>query len=152
MGALIVVSVLLVLGIPLTHPSSAGQVEIGTLWMNYTYATSPPANDPEPLNEFYQNVVTVGTAGAGFGVLMSPYDNSSVSCTLWSVSVLAPFALVSVVVLDEPGVGPVDRLLPVTLPAAENGTSEFADLLVTIELPAHPGSYNLNLQGAATCA
>lgn len=138
-------------------PTGIGQAVIGSVWANYTYTTSTPLNDSQPLNEMFQNFVIGGPSAGGapgsqFGFTMSPYDNSTVNCTLWSVSVFAPFTLESVRVTDLPEGGPiVNEPLPVTLPAAVSGTSHWANLWIVVVLPSHSGVFALTMLGTASC-
>lgn len=150
-GALVVVASLAAVGT--WRSPSPGAVLIDNIWMNYTYTTPTPANDSQPLNEIFQDDFSksLGSAGSQTSIVMSPYDNSTTNCTLWSLTVLAPFALVSVIVTDLAVGGEVQQPLPVALPAAVHGTSHWANLLITIGLPGHAGSFSLNLDGTASC-
>ncbi len=132
--------------------STTGQVTIGSIWVNYTYTTPTPTGDSQPLNEIFQSLVSGGTAGDELGVIMSPYDNSTMNCTLWSLAVFAPFKLVSVIVTALPGPNEtVHEPLPVVLPAAVHGTSHWANLAVEIGLPESPGTYALVMSGTGSC-
>lgn len=133
-------------------PGSVGQVTFGAIYVNYTYASPVPVNDSQPLHEFFQNLPRGGAPGTQLGITMSPYDNSSVNCTLWSLAVLAPYSLVSVTVTALPyPSNPVSQPLPVTLTAAIHGVSEWANLDVVILLPDHAGTLDLSILGTATC-
>ena len=127
---------------------------IDNVWMNYTYTTPTPANDNEPLNAVFQDDFSksIGFADSQTSIIMSPYDNSTANCTLWSLTVLAPFALVAVLVTDLPVGGQVHQPLPLALPPAVHGVSRWANLLITLYLPGHSGSFNLNLDGTASCS
>ncbi len=138
-------------------PSTTGQVTVGSTWVNYTYTTPTPTSDSQPLNEMFQNFVpgqasAEGSTGSQLGFTMSPYDDSTVNCTLWSLTVFSPFKLVSVVVTTLPGANvTVHEPLPVLLPAAVHGTSHLANLAVEIGLPDSSGTYALVISGTASC-
>ena len=151
-GTLVLLGTLTALGFSITSAPSPGVAKINAIWVNYTYATPPPANDSQPLSEVYQGSISGGSPGSQFTITMSPYDTSAVNCTLWSLTVLAPFELVSVTVTGLPLGGQVHEPLPVTLPAAVHGTSYLANLSVVLVLPGHPSSYTLSMSGTATCA
>jgi hypothetical protein len=156
LGVVVVLAGVYGLGYTITS-SAIHEVAVGSVWVNYTYTTATPANDTQPLNEVFQNFVpgqasAEGGAGSLLGFTMSPYDNSTVNCTLWSLTVFAPFALVSVKVTDLPGSSAiVSEPLPVTLPAAVHGTSHYANLWVTVVLPNEAGTFDLSMVGTASC-
>ncbi|MFZ0892449.1 MAG: hypothetical protein WB778_06610 [Thermoplasmata archaeon] len=147
-----------VVGLGYTFKSStAGQVTIGSIWVNYTYTTPTPMGDSQPLNEMFQNFVpgqasAEGSSGSQLGFTLSPYDNSTVNCTLWSLTVFSPFKLMSITVTALPSANEtVNEPLPVLLPAAIHGTSRSANLAVVIGLPDSSGTYALVISGTAAC-
>lgn len=132
--------------------SGPGSVVIGSVWVNYTYATPTPANDSQPVSELFYGIISGRLAGSQYGIPMSPYDNSTANCTLWSFAVFSPFTLISVTVIDLPNSPEtVHEPLPVTLPAAIHGTSHPANFQVVIALPKAPGTYALVIEGTASC-
>lgn len=132
---------------------SGGVAELSGVVLNFTYA-SPTGNGSGPLTAFYQGCLPcTGSVGSRLSFEMSPYDVSSLNCTLWGLVVYEPFELVSVNVtaLPYPPQPAHPLALPVSLPAAVHGTSEWANLDVLLVLPEDSGTYALHVTGVASC-
>lgn len=128
-----------------------GNVGVSAVVVNFTY-TSLALGVSDPLW-----VAEWGGLGGNPGnhsvLQLGLTDRSTVNCTLWSLTVYAPFQLISVLVTSRSSppqlAHPVP--LPFLFPAAVGSTWQFALLGVTTVLPPQAGNYAFSATGTASC-